>query len=567
MYVLTGAISGRKLLFPLEKERLTIGRGSKNDIDLDHNSVSRSHAEIMLDGDKIMIQDLQSANGTRVNGTLLTPFQPAELKPKDEIKFANVLLRLFPEETAEQDRVEPLPPIILADRILSAPEQIREQETLSWDEVTSDISPATVVHPELIRVLTELGNLIVRPQPLSEVLGHLLEQLERVVIARRIMIVMTDTPDGAPAIRAARPSLDGADEKAILSRTIISKVLNDREALLVNDALSDPNFGAQQSIILQNIRSAMVAPLFDNREVIGLLYADHDDVSVRYDRNQLRAFTLMANLIAVKITNARLLKNEEEMRRLEEEAQAAAQVQKRLLPEKIPAVPNYNIAARMFPCYEVAGDLYDVRELKDGRIAIVVGDVTGHGMAAAMLATSVVTGLDMLCDEISSPDLLAERLHRQILHRTDTMRFVTLFYGVLDPATGRLDYFNAGHNPPILMLPGDVTQTLDPTGMPLGLMPDATYGMNTINLPEQSMLCVFSDGIPEALVEEEFYGEERLMQSARQRCHDALEEVIDGVFADLHDFLGDEPLGDDATLVLVRRCGENSRSTVVGRSS
>lgn len=562
MYVLTGDIAGRKVQFPLKKERISIGRGSKNDIDLDHNSVSRTHAEIAVEGDKITIQDLKSANGTQVNGRVLTAFEPTEIKVRDVIQFAKVQLRIFPEGVEDVSESEPVPPVLLADKLLSSPEQVKEQETLSWDEVTSDISPAVSAHPELIRVLTELGNLIVRPQPPGEVLDHLLAQLERVVVARRILIVMTDTPDGAPAVRAARPSLDSSGDKAVLSMTIIDKVLNDREALLLNDAQSDPNFAAQQSIIGLNIRSAMVAPLFDNREVIGLLYADHDDITVRYDRNQLRAFTLMANLIAVKITNARLLESEEEKRRLEEEAEAARQVQKRLLPTKLPEVPRCDVAARMFPCTEVAGDLYDVREMPDGRFAIVVGDVTGHGMAAAMLATSVVTGLDMLCDENLPLNQLAERLHKQILNRTDPTRFVTFFFAVYDPDTGKLEYFNAGHNPPYVMLPNNEYATLEPTGLPLGLMPDAPpYETRTFDMPEQSMLCVFSDGIPEALVEEEFYGEERMLQSARQRCRDDLDDVIEGVFTDLRDFLKGAQLDDDATLLLLRRCSDKAVSS------
>jgi sigma-B regulation protein RsbU (phosphoserine phosphatase) len=555
MYVLTGEIAGRKLQFSLQKERLTVGRGSKNDIDLDHSSVSRKHAEITVAGDRITIQDLNSANGTKVNGKELIAFQPCELRVRDLIQIAKVRLYLYPEGIEDVSDSGPLPPVVLRDQLLSKPEEVLEKETLSWDEITSDITPAVSDHPEIFRVLFELGKLIIRPQPLGEVLDHLLALMERVVVARRIMIVMTDTTDGSPVVRAARPALDLAGDKAVLSTTIISKVLNEREALLLNDAQSDPAFADHGSVVGLNIRSAMVAPLFDNREVIGLLYADHDDITVHYDATELRVFTLMANLIAVKITNARLLE-------FEEEAKAARQVQKRLLPAKIPTVPGCDVAARMFPCTEVAGDLYDVREMPDGKFAIVFGDVTGHGMAAAMLAVSVVTGLDILGGENLPLEMLAERLHQQILSRTETMRFVTFFYGLYDPDTGRLEYFNAGHNPPHVMLPDDKYTKLNPTGTPLGLLPDAPpWEVQTFDLPEQSMLCIFSDGIPEAMAEAQVYGEERLLQSARRRCHDDLEDVIDGMFTDLHDFLKGEPLEDDATLLLLRRCPEAERAS------
>jgi serine phosphatase RsbU (regulator of sigma subunit) len=113
----------------------------------------------------------------------------------------------------------------------------------------------------------------------------------------------------------------------------------------------------------------------------------------------------------------------------------------------------------------------------------------------------------------------------------------------------------------MLMLPDPPPQTLDTTGMPLGLMPGATYTIASVTMPPQSLLCVFSDGIPEAMVEDEFYGEDRFLESARQRCHQPLEEVIDGAFADLRKFVGDAPLEDDATLLLLRRCNKAGETT------
>ena len=142
-----------------------------------------------------------------------------------------------------------------------------------------------------------------------------------------------------------------------------------------------------------------------------------------------------------------------------------------------------------------------------------------------------------------------------MLKRSDTIHFVTFFFGLLDPKSGQMDYFNAGHNPPLLLLKDQDPQELMVTGMPLGLMPGATYTQASVTLPENCMLCLFSDGIPEALVDEEFYGEDRLMDSARERCRMDLEEVIDGVFEDLRTFVNDAPLDDDATLLLLRRCG------------
>jgi sigma-B regulation protein RsbU (phosphoserine phosphatase) len=366
--------------------------------------------------------------------------------------------------------------------------------------------------------------------------------------------LLTDTPDGSPVIRAARPEGQPASEQLILSHTIVATVLHDRQALLLNDVQSDPRFAAQQSIIAQNLRSAMVAPLFDNQQVIGLLYADSDDPRAFYDRDQLRAFTLLANLIAVKITNARLLESQREKERMEQEVAAAANVQQALLRGTLPQIPGYELAVRQVPCFEVGGDLYDVTPLEDGRIALVVGDVTGKGMGAALLMSNVLAGLRVLYQENALPSVLASRLDRQLLRSSDETHYVTLFLGLLDPQTHVLEYVNAGHNPPLLFSEGDRADTLDATGVPLGLLAGSHFSMGRVVLPPGGLLCVFSDGIPEAMVGEDLYGDERLIEGLCSRRTLPLAQIVQGTFDDLAAFVGEEQrLSDDVTLLLLRR--------------
>jgi sigma-B regulation protein RsbU (phosphoserine phosphatase) len=363
-------------------------------------------------------------------------------------------------------------------------------------------------------------------------------------------------------IRAARPPVDDAtEEKTLLSQTILATVLKERQALLLNDAQNDPRFRAQQSVIMQNVRSAMVAPLFDNKEVIGLLYADNDAPGVFFDRNQLKAFTLLANLIAVKVTNARLLESQREKERMEQEVNAAAGVQRKLLPGSLPSVPGYEILARQIPCFEVAGDLYDAFQLADGRVALVVGDVTGKGMPAAMLMSNVMAALRMLYQDPPPPPVLAERLHKQVLESSSDLHFVTLFFGLLDPKTHTMEYVNAGHNPPLLLRRHEEdckVEELKTSGLPLGLMEGATYRVEKVAIPDESMLCIFSDGIPEALCGEEFYGEERFVKSVWARCGKSIEEMADGAIEDLKSFIGENLLDDDVTLLMIRRPGDQA---------
>jgi sigma-B regulation protein RsbU (phosphoserine phosphatase) len=209
--------------------------------------------------------------------------------------------------------------------------------------------------------------------------------------------------------------------------------------------------------------------------------------------------------------------------------------------------------AHQAPCFEVGGDLYDVMQCPDGRVILVLGDVTGKGMAAALLMANVLASLRTLYPECLDPSTLVKRLHEQVLESSDEVHYVTLFLGLLEPTSHRLDYVNAGHNPPLLIDAEGNVSTLDSTGLPAGMMPGASYEIGSIELSPGGLLCVYSDAFPEAQVGEEFYDEERFFESVRQRRSLPLEGLIGGVLDDLRAFLSDTPLGDDATLLLVRR--------------
>jgi sigma-B regulation protein RsbU (phosphoserine phosphatase) len=555
MYTLTGTVAGRFVQLPLGQGCHRIGRGAKNEIDLSHSSVSREHAEIRIESDQVFLKDLGSSNGTWVNENRVE--DEVEIRPKDRLRFGAQTLVLITAQFKAPP--EPSPVSVLHSTVLALSEHdsIHTQERISSEEVTGGARRHEAIDPMLFQAITESGNLLMLPRPLEETFDLLLTMVERVIRARRILLLLTDTPDRQPAIRAARPPVDeAAEERTLLSQTILNTVLQERQALLLNDAQDDPRFRAQQSVIMQNVRSAMVAPLFDNKEVIGLLYADHDAAGVVFSRNQLRAFTLLANLIAVKVTNARLLESQREKERMEQEVAAAARVQKKILPGALPTMPGYEILARQIPCFEVAGDLYDAVQLPDGRVALVVGDVTGKGMPAAMLMSNVMAALSILYQDFPPLEILAERLHLQVLGSSDELHFVTMFLGLLDPKKHTLDYVNAGHNPPLLLqhqAGGCKIEALGSTGLPLGLVADTSFRVETTNIPDDSLLCVFSDGIPEAIVGEEFYGEERFVQSVWDRCGQSLQEMADGAIDDLKKFLGEALLNDDVTLLMVRR--------------
>jgi phosphoserine phosphatase RsbU/P len=551
-----GIAGGRPVRLPIEPGDRTLGRGSSSDLCLDDPSVSRRHAMLRRTGDEIRLRDTDSSNGTWHNGARVADW--VRLRPGDRVRFGKVDVILWAGESAADAplALPPATPLPAAhDTItfsLSEPGEVLTGARLDLASAQGEFAAATV-DQKLFRAVTEAGRLLVVPRPVTETFQLVLKLVEAVIPARRILLLLTDTPDGSPTVRAARPEGETAAEKLVLSRTLVATVLRDRESLLLNDLCRDPRFVDQQSIIRQSVCSALVAPLFDNTRVIGLLYADTADPRVHYDRDQLRAFTLLANLIAVQITTARLLEAEREQERMAQEVAAASEVQRNLLPAQLPQVDGYEFAARQIPCCEVAGDLYDAIALPDGRVAVAVGDVTGKGLGAALLMAGTIAGLRILLQERPRLEECAERLHRQILQASEATRFVTLFLGLLDPASGRLEYVNAGHNPPWLLAPDGEPVTLDATGLPLGLIQGATYAAASIVLPPGGVLCVYSDGISEAGRGDELYGEERLLASVRRHLAEPACGQLEGILNDLRTFLAGACADDDMTLLLVRR--------------
>src|SRR5262249_7236997 len=168
-----------------------------------------------------------------------------------------------------------------------------------------------------------------------------------------------------------------ARQPLAISHAILDTVLNECASVITADAAHDPRFAARESIIAQAIHSAMAVPLFDNERVLGVLYADTSDFTVQYGQEQLEILTLLANMAAVKITNARLLEAEQSRLRMTQELATATRIQRALLPEAPESLPGWECVARLVTCFEVGGDLFDFHLRPDGRLLFLVGDVSG----------------------------------------------------------------------------------------------------------------------------------------------------------------------------------------------
>ncbi|MBD3335099.1 MAG: SpoIIE family protein phosphatase [Candidatus Eisenbacteria bacterium] len=543
-FALTGIDNGQPVRWDVTDGTYRLGRSADSDVRLQDRSVSREHARLNIENGQATIEDLNSHNGTRVNGKDVA--EPTVLQPGDRLQLGMLDL-LFHSAEKSSGGEQPSAPSIREDDSLGA------AVSLSWDEVQSEISTSSKMHQSLLTAMTQAGQLLVVPRPLEELLEAMLDLVERFIPPGRILLLLKDGEDDEPVVRASRLHGAAAGEDVLLSRTIVNTVMENRTSLLVTDVSSDPRFQAAQSVMALDLRSAMAAPLFDNEHVIGLIYADTSQAGVRYDRDQLGAFTLLANMIAVKITNTRLLEEQRIKERLEQEMETAARIQRSLLPAQLPEESGYAVFARQQSCLETAGDLYEVCRLPDGKLGIALGDVSGKGAGAALLMSHAMACMRVLFDQELPLVEFAQRLNRHIFKSSDPMSFVTLLIGRLDSRSHTFEFVNAGHDPPLLFAADGSFSRLDSTGMPIGLMETSPYTEQSVALPENGLLCVYSDGIPEAQRGEEFYETERLIACLKERRDEPLEEIVTGVLHDVQSFLGDHSQGDDITMLLLRR--------------
>lgn len=269
-----------------------------------------------------------------------------------------------------------------------------------------------------------------------------------------------------------------------------------------------------------------------------------------------RTLSLFANQAAIALENARLHRQALEKQRLEREMELAAEIQREILPHGSPAVDGFELEGWSRPARQVGGDYYDLLALPDGRLRLAVGDVSGKGVPAALLVSTLHSSLRLLIGTARLEAAQLERLNRHVHESSASNKFITTLVVEAENAAGRLRWVNAGHNPGLLMRAGGEVEHLESSGFPVGMLPNATYRVGEAILGPGDLLCLYSDGITEAASPEgEEFGVDRLVSLLVEHRDRPLTEVRRNTDRALAAFGRGEPQGDDETLVLLRRAG------------
>lgn len=512
--------------FTLQDGEHSVGRASDNDIQIPVPRVSKRHAVVRVDGERLFVRDLGSSNGTEVNGKE-TSADEVEVPKGALVSFAGALMRRAgaPATTAAHR--------LVGEKHITT--RLRYNMSQGYSVAARD---------RIVDNSSDLFELLASGDRSDAVGKAACQFVAKCVDADRVVLLEDEGEGTQLGTRAQWARTGDPDAPLQLSSTIVGSVIQGRESILVSDPSADPRFGAQQSIVALNLRSAMAAPLFDNERVRGILYVDTANPSIKYTSADLEVLTSAANAVAVKLRN---LSFETEMR-------TAAQIQRSMLPATMEAPEGYELEAYQVMCRAVGGDLYYAAPRPDGKVLLALGDVSGKGMPAALAmgAATVLTG--MLAELEGDLEKLALLMHRQLFRSLAPEQFITMFIGELDPGTGHIHYVNGGHEPPLIIQPDGGIRTLEPTGLPVAMIEDIMLTASEGELRPGELLAVFSDGIPEATTTgDEFLGLDPVRDILIASRQDPLRDIRKRIVKAVAEFLGGQSASDDVTLMLLRR--------------
>ncbi len=550
---INGPLTGTQ--YPLDRPRLRLGRHPNCDVVLDSGgSVSRYHAEITEQGDLFFVQDSNSRNGTFVNGRMIAKRE--RLYDDDRVQICDLVFVFHDARpAARRPATEGTFPIsaVLVDE--SDPTSSSIMSRLEVSSAGRHLHVQTSADVKL-QAMIELAEGLAKSLSVDDVLPPVLDSLFKIFLQADQGFIVLVNDDGKWEPRCTRFRRPSGDHVRI-SRSIIDHVMAEREAIISADAADDSRFELSESIANFRIRSFMCVPLIDaENRVLGALQIDAVDSQTRFGEKDLELGVSVASQAAIAIQRARLHDEAMQTRAIQAELDLARQVQLSVLPEEKPVVPGYEFYDYYRAANTIGGDYFDYVQLPDGRLAAIVADVSGHGIAAAMVMARLASETKFCLATIDDPCEVMSRINNLLCVNNSDGRFVTMVLVVLDPRTHELTILNAGHSSPLLRHPDGRVESLprDHAGMILGVLEDTPYEAMTHALAPGNSITLFTDGIVEAMHPDgSQYGDERL---AKQLSHHPSAEVSvlgEQIIRDVGNFIGNGVQTDDICLVSLRR--------------
>ncbi|MBI4484341.1 MAG: SpoIIE family protein phosphatase [Acidobacteria bacterium] len=524
---------GIQHLVELDRPMFTIGRKAENDLQLLDRTISRQHAEIVQEDGKFILRDKNSKYGTFLNGTQI---QESELHAGDEVRIgqSHTLQFLFEGTTA-----------------IFRPEARSSRQLLQ----------------QMSRFL-EIGKLFQAFPTLDEVLATVLDAAIEIAESERGYIMLVDE-EGQLQFRLGRDRNRRALSGDVFppSSSILAEAQKTGRPVYVENALADSRFAHETSVRQMELKSVVCLPLEEAPEdvprdltmawkprMIGVLYLDKTHAPGTRPALETPLLEGLAAEAVRSIEHARLLQESEERKRLQRELALAREIQEALLPRSFGDYRFFRAEGFCIPSRHVGGDYFDLVALDDGRYAFIIADVAGKGVSAALLAAMLQGSLHSQLVLAREPEQIVSELNRLLVSRSASSQFVTLVLGILDTA-GRIDYVNAGHNPP-LKLASQGPRFLTEGDLVVGAFDFARYERQQLQLEPGESLVLYTDGVTESAAPSgDLFGEERLEELVRGKPGVDPAQLVESVRTALARFTRNEPQGDDMTLLAIQYTG------------
>ena len=574
--------------YVIKETPVTIGRHPDCEIQLDDASASRYHAKITLDNGQYYVQDLNSRNGTALNNGVVA--KPTRIFDRAQIKIGDSTLLFTLEDptsgaTSSQAQApassthdQMVEPVLAGSTLRQAQATIskpfskhlksifldEDAETLDNPSILSQLevpSHFQRVHnhtsPEqklvaLTKITHALSESVERNQVLTKILDFLLELF--INADRGFIILQDENGELEPVGWKSRYAVE--DEKIHISKTVIKQVIESKRPMLSSDAAIDDRFDFAQSIVDFEIRSLMCAPMINSKdEVIGVIHLDTVKESVAFNEEDLETLTTIALQASLAVQKSDLFEAAKRSESLKLDLQVANEIQRKFLPQHGIKNDRYDFFSYYRPMEQVGGDYFDYVKLDGNRVGIVVADVVGHGIAAALLMAKVSAESRFALATCKSAEEAIQAMNTN-LSDLKIDRFVTLALALVDFEENKMTIVNAGHMPPLLRNKAGEYRSLAEreAGIPLGIANGFQYESLEVTLEVGDVVTMYTDGVNEAMnASDEQLTTARLVDELKQAQCKTPQTICEQIVKIVSRHAGNTPAIDDMCAVCFGR--------------
>ena len=556
--VIQGPTQGK--IYSLDQDTMTLGRHPNCNIVLEGiGAVSREHARVIKVENDYFLEDLKSRNGTFLNNEQLQGRR--KLNERDQVRICDLVF-VFNHGTPEVtvDTAENF------DRGSAGAGAMVVEDQEGFDSrstITSKIDfsagrsglQLTVNAETKLKAVLDILQAIGASVEIDDVLPKILDGLFTVFVqADRGFIVLKDKDSGRYVPRATKHRREDDEDQIRISRTIIEKVTTEKTALITDDASQEIG---SQSIVDVEIHSMMCVPLVStDGDVLGVLQVDTSHIMNRFGEDDLELMAAVAMQAAVAVENAQLHEIAVREATIKQDLALASKIQRGFLPDKAPDVEGYEFFNYYYPARSIGGDFYDYIPLPDGRLAIVLADVAGKGIAASLIVAKLASEFRICLLSEPTPEEAVARMNNIFCDPKWEDRFVTAAVMILQPRSHEVCIVNAGHMAPLLRHPDGSIEEIgqELSGLPIGVAEDMDYDPLTISLAIGDSLTAYTDGIPDAAnIRDEFFGIPRLLTEMNAKPFQNVDEMGRHVIDTVRRFAGSQAQTDDMCVSIVGR--------------